>query len=130
MDPGRGPAGLRWDRHPPRLVTVCEEGSEAVSRLLAIVWPCPLPVDAYVMAGSDVEVPCPVGPLCAGPLVFWSGYWRHVRAAGRCRKIFVPLTVEWRKADGGIAHLHRLASGPRTGEILTLPVSVPGTGRP
>jgi Domain of unknown function (DUF6431) len=57
---------------------------------VAIVWPCPLPVDAYVAAGREVEVPRPVCPSCAGPLVFWSGYWRHVRAAGRCRKIFVP----------------------------------------
>ena len=57
---------------------------------MAIVWPCPLPVDAYVAAGRKVEVPRPVCPSCAGPLVFWSGYWRHVRAAGRCRKIFVP----------------------------------------
>jgi Domain of unknown function (DUF6431) len=57
---------------------------------VAIVWPCPLPVDAYVAAGRGVEVPRPVCPSCAGPLVFWSGYWRHVRAAGRCRKIFVP----------------------------------------
>ena len=56
---------------------------------MAIVWPCPLPVDAYVAAGREVEVPRPVCPSCAGPLVFWSGYWRHVRAAGRCRKIFV-----------------------------------------
>ena len=56
------------------LVTVREEGSEAVSRPLAIVWPCPLPVDAYVAAGRDVEVPRPVCPSCAGPLVFWSGY--------------------------------------------------------
>jgi hypothetical protein len=23
-------------------------------------------------------------------MVLWAGYWRHVRAAGRCRKIFVP----------------------------------------
>jgi hypothetical protein len=57
---------------------------------VAIVWPCPLPVDAYVAAGRKVEVPRLVCPSCAGPLVFWSGYWRHVRAAGRCRKIFVP----------------------------------------
>ena len=57
---------------------------------MAIVWPCPLPVDAYVAAGREVEVPRPACPSCAGPLVFWSGYWRHVRAAGRCRKIFVP----------------------------------------
>jgi Domain of unknown function (DUF6431) len=61
-----------------------------VSRPLAIVWACPLPVDAYVMAGRDVEVPRPACPSCARPLVFWSGYWRHVRAAGRCRKLFVP----------------------------------------
>jgi len=57
---------------------------------VAMVWPCPLPVDAYVAAGREVEFPRPVCPLCAGPLVLWSGYWRHVRAAGRCRKIFVP----------------------------------------
>ena len=57
---------------------------------MAIVWPCPLPVDAYVAAGREVEVPRPVCPSCAGPLVSWSGYWRHVRVAGRCWKIFVP----------------------------------------
>jgi hypothetical protein len=59
---------------------------------VAIVWPCSLPVDAYVAAGREVEVPRPACPSCAGPLVFWSGYWRHVRApsAGRCPKIFVP----------------------------------------
>ena len=57
---------------------------------MAIVWPCPLPVDAYVAAGRKVQVPRPVCPSCAGPLVFWSGYWRHIRAAGRCRKMFVP----------------------------------------
>jgi transposase-like protein len=57
---------------------------------VAIVWPCPLPVDVYVAAGRRVEFPRPECPSCAGPLVFWSGYRRHVRAAGRCRKIFVP----------------------------------------
>src|SRR6266567_5586398 len=66
------------------------EGSEAVSRPVAIVWPCPLAVDAYVAAGRDVEFPRPDCPSCAGPLVFWSGYRRHVRAAGRCQKMFVP----------------------------------------
>src|SRR5215472_15662291 len=65
------------------------EGSEAVSPV-AMVWPCPLPVDAYVAAGREVEFPRLACPACAGPLVLWSGYWRHVRAAGRCRKIFVP----------------------------------------
>lgn len=57
---------------------------------MAIVWPCPLAVDAYVAAGREVEFPRPDCPSCAGPLVFWSGYLRHVRAAGRCRRIFVP----------------------------------------
>src|SRR5438309_995430 len=64
----------------------CRGGESPV----ASVWPCPLPVDAYVAAGRKVEVPRPACPLCAGPLVFWSGYWRHVRAGGRCPKIFVP----------------------------------------
>src|SRR5438552_1290225 len=55
-----------------------------------MVWPCPLPVDAYVAAGRAVEFPRPAGPACRAPMVLWAGYWRHVRAAGRCRKIFVP----------------------------------------
>ncbi len=40
------------------------------------------------------------------------------------------MTAEWRLADGHVANLDRLASGPRTGEILTLQVPVPGVGRP
>ena len=57
---------------------------------MAMVWPCPLPVDAYVAAGRGVEFPRPACPSCRAPMMFWAGYWRHVRAAGRCRKIFVP----------------------------------------
>jgi hypothetical protein len=57
---------------------------------VAIVWACPLPVDAYVAAGRQVEVPRPSCLSCGGPVVFWSGYWRYVRVAGRCQKIFVP----------------------------------------
>ena len=57
---------------------------------MAIVWPCPLPVDAYVAAGKQVEFPRPDCLSCGEPLMCWSGYWRHVRAGGRCRKIFVP----------------------------------------
>jgi transposase-like protein len=57
---------------------------------VAIVWPCPLSVDAYVAAGRKVVFPRPDCPSCGGPLVFWSGYRRHVRACGRCQKIFVP----------------------------------------
>lgn len=49
---------------------------------------------------------------------------------GPDRRTLFILTVEWRPADGHVANLDRLANGPRTGEILTLPVSVPGAGRP
>ena len=57
---------------------------------MAMVWPCPLTVDAYAKAGRDVRFPRPGCPACARPMVFWSGYRRDVREAGRCRKIFVP----------------------------------------
>ncbi len=69
---------------------------------MAMVWPCPLPVDAYVAAGRRVEFPRPGCPSCAGPLVFWSGDWRYVRAAGRCRKVFVP---RLRCARCGVSHV-------------------------
>jgi transposase-like protein len=69
---------------------------------VAMVWPCPLPVDAYIAAGRRVEFPRPGCPSCAGPLVFWSGYWRYVRAAGRCRKVFVP---RLRCARCGVSHV-------------------------
>jgi len=44
---------------------------------VAIVWPCPLSVDAYVAAGRKVEFPRPGCPSCAGRMVFWSGYRRQ-----------------------------------------------------
>ena len=49
---------------------------------------------------------------------------------GPDRRTLFIMTAEWRAADGHVANLDRLATGPRTGEILPLPVSVPGTGRP
>jgi len=55
-----------------------------------MVWPCTLPVDAYAAAGRGVEFPRPPCPSCAGPLVWWSGYPRWLRAADRCHRIFVP----------------------------------------
>jgi len=57
---------------------------------MSILWPCPLTVDEYAASGRAVRVPRPECPRCLGPVVFWSGYWRHVRWLGRCRKIFVP----------------------------------------
>jgi len=49
---------------------------------------------------------------------------------GQDRRTLFIMTAEWRQADGITDNLDRLANGPRTGEIRTLPVSVPGTGRP
>jgi hypothetical protein len=56
---------------------------------MAIVWPCTLSVDAYASAGEDIEVPRPNCPGCSAPMGFWWGYWRHVRDAGRCRRLFL-----------------------------------------
>src|SRR5262249_8033737 len=57
---------------------------------VVMVWPCTLPVDAYAAAGREVEFPRPPCPSCAGPLVWWSGYPRWLRAPDRCHRIFVP----------------------------------------
>jgi sugar lactone lactonase YvrE len=48
---------------------------------------------------------------------------------GRDRRTLYILTAEWRAADG-LKNLDRLANGPRTGQVLALPVEVPGAGRP
>jgi sugar lactone lactonase YvrE len=49
---------------------------------------------------------------------------------GPDRRTLFIMTADWRQADGITDNLQRLANGPRTGQILTLPVSVPGAGRP
>ena len=49
---------------------------------------------------------------------------------GQDRRTLFVCTAEWHLADDHVANLERLATGPRTGEILALPVEVPGTGRP
>lgn len=48
---------------------------------------------------------------------------------GDDRRTLFILTAEWRLEDGAAGNLPRLANGPRTGEILAVPVSVPGAGR-
>lgn len=48
---------------------------------------------------------------------------------GPDRRTLFILTAEWRPADGHVANLERLNTGPRTGEILALPISVPGVSR-
>jgi sugar lactone lactonase YvrE len=49
---------------------------------------------------------------------------------GADRRTLYILTAEWRSDDAITDNIQRLNNGPRTGEILTLPVAVPGVGRP
>jgi sugar lactone lactonase YvrE len=49
---------------------------------------------------------------------------------GPDRRTLFILTAEWRPADSIADNLDRLINGPRTGAVLTLPVTVPGVGRP
>jgi sugar lactone lactonase YvrE len=49
---------------------------------------------------------------------------------GPDRRTLFICTAEWDQGEDASANLKRLATGPRTGEILALPVEVPGTGRP
>jgi sugar lactone lactonase YvrE len=49
---------------------------------------------------------------------------------GPDRRTLFICTAEWHLADDVGANLSRLSAGPRTGEILVLPVEVPGAGRP
>src|SRR5215467_698362 len=53
-----------------------------------------------------------------------------VMLGGPDRRTLFICTAEWHPADGYVANLDRLTNGPRTGEILALPVEVPGAGRP
>ena len=56
---------------------------------MAIVWPCPFSVDAYVAAGRGVVVPRALCPSCRLPMGWWSGYERSVRVAGRCWRLWL-----------------------------------------
>jgi sugar lactone lactonase YvrE len=53
-----------------------------------------------------------------------------VMLGGPDRRTLFILTAEWRKTDSVTDNLKRLADGPRAGQILMVPVSVPGAGRP
>jgi hypothetical protein len=57
---------------------------------MSMVWPCPLTAGAYASMGRAVGVPRPECPSCSLPVVFWSGYWRHVRWQRQERKVFIP----------------------------------------
>ena len=49
---------------------------------------------------------------------------------GADRRTLFICTAEWHPDDNLLANLERLTTGPRTGQILAVPVEVPGTGRP
>jgi sugar lactone lactonase YvrE len=49
---------------------------------------------------------------------------------GPDRRTLFICTAEWHLADRAPVNLARLTTGPRTGEILALPVDVPGACRP
>jgi transposase-like protein len=54
-----------------------------------IVWPSPLDVSTYAARGREIEVPAVRCPACGGPTGPWSGYRRHLRAAGLL-VVFIP----------------------------------------
>jgi sugar lactone lactonase YvrE len=47
---------------------------------------------------------------------------------GPDRRTLFIMTAEWRPSDSITDNLGRLVNGPRTGEVLAMPVSVPGVG--
>ena len=53
-----------------------------------------------------------------------------VMLGGPDRRTLFICTAEWHLAEPAPVNLARLTTGPRTGEILALPVDVPGAGRP
>jgi hypothetical protein len=55
---------------------------------MAIIWPCALSVEAYAKAGTQVRVPRPRCEICERQMIFWSGYFRSVRA-GKVFRIWV-----------------------------------------
>ena len=56
---------------------------------MAIVLPLSVSVESYAAAGRDVQIELPRCPDCASSMGRWSGYWRFVRQAGTCVKVFV-----------------------------------------
>jgi sugar lactone lactonase YvrE len=49
---------------------------------------------------------------------------------GPDRRTLFIMTAEWHRSDGIPANIGRLVNGPRTGQVLAVPVEVPGVGLP
>ena len=90
---------------------------------MVMVWPCTLPVDAYAAAGREVEFPRLPCPGCAGPLVFWSGYRRWLRAAEGCASPIRPdkeaVTGEptWERSARTTSHARRTGTDRQAGRL-------------
>ena len=115
IDPGGGPPGRRVFAEGLAPDGICLDAEGAI-------WVCAggNPV-VRVAAGGEILRRVQLGQNQAPFALMLGGPGRRTR--------FI-LTAEWRSADGITDNLGRLASGPRTGEILAPPVAVPGAGRP
>ena len=102
---------------------------------MANVWSCAVFVDAYAAAGRNVEVPVVACLDCEEELGPWSGYWRFVREAGRCARVFVS-RGRCRACGAthallpGFAVRNRLAVVETIGTFLEVVESGPGGVRP
>ncbi|HXZ62893.1 MAG TPA: DUF6431 domain-containing protein [Acidimicrobiales bacterium] len=102
---------------------------------MAIVWPCALPVDEYLAAGRELEVPRPECPACSTPMVFWSGYTRALRAGGRDLRLWVR-RARCRPCEATHALLPafvvagRLDAAETIGAVLEGVIAGPGGVRP
>ena len=81
---------------------------------MAVEWPCPLSVEAYVAADRSIEVPRPSCPSCSQAMSFWGFYTRYLRVGEvvrlvvrrarclgcRCSHALVPDFVAMGRLDG------------------------------
>jgi len=81
---------------------------------MAIVWPCPLSVEAYAAAERSIEVPRPSCPSCSEAMCFWGFYTRYLRVGEivrllvrrarclgcRCSHALLPDFVTMGRLDG------------------------------
>ncbi len=62
---------------------------------MAMVWPTPLDVHAYVAAGRDLDIPRLACPGCSAPMSFWGWYRRALRI-----KVIHKLWVRRQRCEG------------------------------
>ncbi len=115
---------------------------------MAIVWPTPLDVEAYVGAGRDLEIPRLACPSCSVPMSFWGWYQRALRVRRidyelwvrrqrckgcACSQAVLPEFVTWGRLDevevigAAISALVGGKSGPEVAKGLGGPDRLPYT---